>query len=250
MIKLSIIIVNYNTSKLTLAAIASVIKNKPKVSYEIIIIDNASKEKLEKSLKYKLIENKKNLGFATAVNQGIKKAKGEYIFLFNSDALVGKGALDKLVEFAENTPDAGAVVPKLINPDGTLQASIFRLPTAWLALSPTKLEKFTPSRKQSVKAAVMAAFLITPKALETIGLLDEKYFLYFEDLDYARKLKKAGLKIYYIPSAKVVHEHGASGGVSRQLIASSKKYHGWLGYYIYTFILWMGQKWSKLLKEK
>jgi GT2 family glycosyltransferase len=237
---LSIIIVNFKTDKLVRDCINSINKSKSKVKYEIIVIDNSGD----------------NRGFAKANNEGIKRAKGKYILLLNSDTIIKNGAIDKLYNFAEKHSDAGVVVPQLLNIDGSVQPSCFRSPTIGRAVRQYFLgeknlgDKYYPKEKEPtvVESAVMAAFLITPKALGKVGKLNEKYFLYFEDLDYCREVNKAGLKIYYLPEAKVVHIHGASGGVNKLLIESAKKYHGFVGYYIYTFVLWLGQKWEKLLK--
>lgn len=255
----SIIIVNYNTKKLTLRCIDSVIASKPETDYEVILVDNGSEEKLEKSSKYKLIENKENLGLSKAVNQGIKIAKGNYILLLNSDTKVEKGTLDKLVEFAEKQDDAGVIVPQLVNPGGAVQPSVYHFPTVWRAFFPKKMEKYQPKGSQpvAIEAAVMAAFLITPQGVKKVGKLNEKYFLYFEDLDYARKIKRANLKIFYLPEAKVIHEHGASGenlasweNQWRRLIPSSKIYHGVLKYYLIHIILKVGQKIRKVISVK
>src|SRR3990167_9054891 len=115
MIKLSIIIVNYNTKELVSGCIDSIYKSKPKLKFEIIVVDNASSEPIPFSKHYQLIKNKENLGFARANNQGITKAKGEYVLLLNSDTEVRPEAIEKLLDFAENHQDAGAVVPRLLN---------------------------------------------------------------------------------------------------------------------------------------
>jgi GT2 family glycosyltransferase len=231
---ISIIIVNFNTDKLVSDCIASIKRNTKKVTYETIVIDNTIN----------------NRGFAKANNLGIRKAKGKYILLLNSDTIVGKNSIDKMFEFAENNPDAGAIVPRLYNPNGSIQASCFRLPTIHLAFKQyflkqgKLLDKYFPRSEKPtiVESAVMAAYLITPEALKKVGKLNEKYFMYFEDIDYSKKINEAGLKIYYLPEAQVVHIHGASGGTNKYLVDSAKKYFGTFNYYIYTFILWLGQK--------
>src|SRR3989344_4262041 len=130
---LSIVIVNWNTKELVLDCINSIIESKTKVKYEIIVVDNGSTEgsveALRKIKEIKLIENKENLGFAKAVNQGIKKSKGKYILLLNSDTLVRKGSIDKLIEFAKRTSDAGVVGSRLLNPDRRIQPSCINFPT-------------------------------------------------------------------------------------------------------------------------
>lgn len=243
MIDLSIIIVNFKTPLITKACVTSIKKYPPEVSYEIIVIDNSLD----------------NIGFAAGNNKGIKKAKGKYVLLLNSDTEVKSGAIDKLLEFAKYHEDAGSVVPKLVNPDGSVQASVFKFPTIWRAVrqyffgEKGLLDKYVPET-EVVEVAVMAAFLITPACLKKVGPLNEKYFMYFEDFDYARRIKKADLKIYYLGDAEVVHHLGASGknlAESRdqwkRLIPGSKIYHGLAGHYLINLIIWLGQKWQKLL---
>ena len=261
-IELSIIIVNYNTKNFTLAAVKSIVDSKPKTKYEIIIINNGSSE-IIKTRKAKVVLNKNNVGFTKANNQGIRLAKGGYILLLNSDTEVTKGAIDLLVEFAKSRPDAGVVAPKLLNPDGSVQPSIFRFPTIiraarqyWVGKKGI-LDKFAPTTKRPkiVEVAVMAAFLITPKAVKKVGTLDERYFMYFEDFDYCRRIELSSLKVYYLPAAKVYHYHGASGmkladeaNQWRRLIPSSKIYHGLLGHHFFNFFIWSSQKFTKYLR--
>jgi GT2 family glycosyltransferase len=273
MIDVTIVIVSFNTKKLTINCVKSVLKEGSKLKKEIIIVDNHStdgtasklrkliKKKGKSQIKIRLIENKKNLGFAKANNQGIAKARGNYTLLLNADCVLKTGVVEKLVEFAEKKKNAGAVVPQLLNPDGSLQGSVFRFPTIgraikeyWFGESGI-LDKYYPNTKRpvTVEAAVMAAFLITPQALRKVGKLDERYFMFFEDIDYCKRIGMEGLAIYFLPSVRVTHIHGASGKHLaepdvqwRRLIPSSKIYHGVIKHYIFNFILWSGQKWQKL----
>lgn len=263
---LSIIILNWNTKDLVLNCVESIIKTKPKVSYEIIVVDNGSTDgsvsALRKTERIKLIENKGNLGFSKANNRGIKKAKGKYILLLNSDTKVTEGAIDALYEFALSTPDAGVVGGELLNKDGTRQKSVFHFPTTirailefWFGEKGTfALYEPKGEKPQKVDSVVGAAFLITPKARQKAGLLNEKYFMYYEDLDYCRKIQKLGLKTYFVPGAKIIHYHGASGRKItkkefqwERLIPSSKIYHGNLVHIIINFVLWSGQKLGKII---
>lgn len=270
---LSVIIINYNTGDLLrkcLQSIKETTKNFENPSTEVIVIDNASTDEGIgdiKSTTLRLrsgqasigsIENKVNVGFAKAVNQGIQKSSGEYILLLNPDTAVIPNALKTLVNFAEETPDAGVVGARLLNQDGSIQPSVFHFPTIWRAVREFWLgqegtySKYTPEGDKPimVDAVVGAAFLITPEARKRVGLLDERYFMYFEDLDYCRRICEAGLSVYYLPSAKVYHEHGGvtrTVGVNarRWLVDSSKIYNGIIKHSLLTFILWLGQKWKK-----
>ena len=260
--EISIVIVNFNTAKLIRECINSISKYPPRVSYEIIVVDNGSDEKLEiRDKNIKIINNKENLGFARANNQGIKVAKGSYILLLNSDTEVKKGSIDALLDFARKNKEAGVVVPKLLNSDGSVQGSAFRFPGIWLAVREYWLgekglfNKYIPG-KGPVDVAVMAGFLITPQVLNKVGLLDERYFFFFEDFDYCKRIKEAGFTIYYLPEAEVVHHHGASGekiatwdNQWRRLIPGSKLYHGPLMHYLIFFVMWTSQKWKRLLNQ-
>ncbi|HWA52040.1 MAG TPA: glycosyltransferase family 2 protein [Patescibacteria group bacterium] len=241
--ELSIIIVNFKTDKLVADCVASIKKN-TKVKHEVIVIDNS-------------IDNK---GFAKANNIGIDKAKGKYVLLLNSDTVVKKNAIDKLLEFAKTKDDAGVIAPKLLNKDGSVQDSVFYFPTIVNAIKEFWFGQkglfglYVPKVNEPIEvdAVVGAAFLITPKALEKVGKLNEKYFFYYEDLDYCREIWKSGLKVYYLPDAEVIHLKGASGKSLanedqqwKRLIPSSKIYNGLVKYYILFFIMWIGQKIGK-----
>lgn len=262
--KLSIIIVSFNTKKLTLLSIKSIENGGSKIDKEIIVIDNNSKDGsltaltlLAKRGKIVLIQNNKNTGFAKANNQGIVLAKGKYILLLNSDTVVKRHSLTKLVDFAKKTPNTGIVAARLLNADGSVQPSCLRLPTITNAFREFWLgkrglfEKYVPAGKtpSRVESVVFACVLIPRKTIEKVGLLNEKFFFYFEDIEYCRRLKKAGLPIFYLPDSEVIHYHGASGtsladseNQWRRLIPGSKIYHGILKHYLLTAVIWAGQK--------
>ena len=271
MLDLSVVIVNLNAKKLTLDCVKSVLAEGSGVKKEIIVVDNGSNDgsvealrRLKKERKIELIENSGNFGYAKANNQGIRRSKGEYLLLLNNDTLVKRGALRALIDFAKKAPDAGVVGSKLLNIDGTLQPSCFHFPTIGNAIRQYWLgekglfEKYAPKGKRAatVDAVVGAAFLITPPARRRVGLLDERYFAYFEDIDYCRQTWRAGLKVYYLPSSVITHYHGATFKKLadekdrwKKLIPGSKIYHGVLKHYVINTILWLGQKWEKIFKK-
>jgi len=255
---LSIIIVNYNTGKFISQCLRSIEKHTKDLDYEIIVVDNASSDesveflRKQKNRRLKIFFNSRNLGFAKAVNYGIRKSSGKYILLLNPDTKIIDNSLKRMVDFAKESPDAGVVGARLLNPDHSIQPSIFHFPTVWNALRQYWLckeglfSKYSLSGTEpvSVDAVVGAAFLITPQALQKAGYLDEHYFMYFEDLDYCRRVKKEGLKVFYLGSAKIVHFHGQSGKNLadqstqwRRLVPSSKIYHGRLRHYLINFII-------------
>jgi hypothetical protein len=270
---LSIVIVNTNTKDLTVGCIRSIEKEAKDISFEVLLTDNGStdgsveafqkiaREKFWKD-KFTLVLNDNNAGYAKANNQGVRIAKGKYILLLNNDTIVHKDSLQNLIKFADNTLDAGVVGSKLLNIDGTLQMSCFNFPTIKNAILEYFLgkkglfDKFAPLGKlpTTVDSVVGAVFLITPKAIEKVGILDERYWAYFEDIDYCRQCWKNNLKVYYLPTSIITHYHGATFKKManeserwKRLIPSSKVYHGLINHYIINAILWSGQKWQRFL---
>lgn len=258
---ISIIIPNYNTKKATSECIRSCLVEGSTAKREIIVIDNASSDGSGKYLKERfgkkiiLIENDQNLGFAKAVNQGLKISKGKYKYLLNSDTAVTKGTFDNLIKFADSDGDIGVIGTKLVLPDGSIQKSCFNFPSIGNAIREywfgerEKYSSFYKKNISEVDSVVGASFFITPKAYEQVGLFDERYFMFYEDHDYCRRVKDLGMKVIYFPEVTVFHHHGLSGkNISdtgnqwRRLIPSSKIYHGVLKHYIINFILWSGQK--------
>lgn len=268
-IKLSIVIVNLNTVDLTEGCIKSIYKHKLNFPFEVIVTDNGSNDSSVQMLKkynkkirnFTPIFNNSNTGYAKANNQGIRKSKGEYILLLNNDTVVYENSLNKLVEFAEKNSDAGVVGSKLLNIDGTLQMSCFNFPTIKNAIGEYFLgkrglfDKFAPlgNLPTTVDSVVGAVFLMTPEAIKRVGFLDERYWAYFEDIDYCRQCWKNNLKVYYLPTSIITHYHGATFKKManeserwKRLIPSSKIYHGLTNHYIINAILWLGQKWQKI----
>lgn len=251
--EVSIVIVNYKSFDLLADCITSIYKKTSGVNYEIIIVNNSPEE--SKSIKGKfpdvsLIINKENLGFAKAVNQGIKVAEGNYYFLLNPDTRLKNNAIKTLLNFAKKQKMLGAVGAMLLNPNGTPQPSCFNLPTIKNAIleywfgKKGKYDKFLPSSDQPIKveATVGAAILIPRSSIEKIGLFDEIFFMYYEDLEWCKRAKKYGFDIYWNPDAKVIHVHGASAGKNpglayKRLVQSSKIYHGVVNYWVISFVI-------------
>jgi GT2 family glycosyltransferase len=258
-----------------LACLRSIEKEAANLNFEILLIDNGSTDGSVEALRVlhkkdfwkkrlTLIFNKSNSGYSKANNQGIKKAKGEYILLLNNDTIVHKNSLQNLLEFGKKTKDAGVVGSKLLNIDGTVQESVFNFPTLTNAVkeyffgNKNSFSKYAPSSNVPVVVDIVvgAVFLITPKALKKVGILDEKYFAYFEDTDYCRRVWKSGLKVYYNPQSIITHYHGATFNKLpqneeaikwRRLIPSSIIYHGTIKHYLLTLVLKVGQSWRKIV---
>lgn len=253
---LSIVIVSYNTREILKRCLGSLPKK-----FEIFVVDNASSDDsvtmIRKNFpKVKLIINKENLGFAKAVNQALRVIQNGAVLLLNSDTLVKGKTLNKLIEFEKQVQPA-IIGLKMLNTDGTVQGSCFYLPTVKRAILEYLLgkknyfSKYAPQGKNPVEVEAVSggAMMISREVIDKIGLFDERFFMYFEDLDYCRRAKKTGLKVYFLPTAEIIHEHGASGiklagskDQWKRLIPSSKIYHGWLKHSFISFILWSGQK--------
>jgi GT2 family glycosyltransferase/lipopolysaccharide/colanic/teichoic acid biosynthesis glycosyltransferase len=230
--QLSVIIVSYNVKEFLQQTLISLQKALGAFSYEIFVVDNASDDGSAKLVhehfsKVKLIRNRENLGFARANNLALKKAKGDYIVLINPDTIAQEDTFHRLIEFMEKTPDAGMVGCKILNPDGSLQLACRRsFPTPWVALTRLiGLSYLFPKSKLFGKYnltylpedaicpvdAISGSFMMLRRqAFEQIGLLDESFFMYGEDLDWCLRAGKAGWKIYYVPTTQIVHFKGES----------------------------------------
>lgn len=215
---LSIIIVSYNTKKLTDDCLASIKKSMSgtAITYEVIVVDNVSTDGTREMLakKYKdvvTILNDENIGFGRANNQGIKKAKGQYILLINSDTLAVTNAIPKLYDFSKNHPRA-FVGPKLLNMDRSAQTScgpFLTLPVIFAALflkgDVLGITRWSPGKTQYVDW-VSGACMIAPKKLFFDDLLfDENIFMYMEEIDLLMRARKKGYRTYFYPGAQIIH---------------------------------------------
>lgn len=239
---LSIIIVNWNTSELLQACIKSIKTHTQGVEYELIIADNGSSDHSVEAIKQsfapditsgkiKLIANSENKGFAAAVNQGIAQVRGSYILLLNPDTYLVDNAFGRMLEFMdqiqpEQAKQTAIIGPKITYPDGTLQPSCRRFPTLasqllillkihniWPNLKPLRsyfMSDMDYSKTQEVDQVMGACFLIKKSALEQIGLFDEQFFIWFEEVDYCKRAKEKGFNVVYLATAHIVHYKGKS----------------------------------------
>ena len=199
-VDLSIIIVNYNGANVLEACLNSIYESKTQFSYEIIIIDNNSQDNsialLESHLtNITLIKNTDNRGFSAANNQGINIANAKRIFLLNNDTILEKETLEILLTYYNQNPDIGAIAPKLLNEDQSLQAPGSIL-GAW---------QFSSDKPRKVSFLCGAAFLTTKEILDKTNGLDENFFFYNEDIDLCKQIIKLGYPLIYYPKAKLIH---------------------------------------------
>lgn len=229
--KLSIIIITYNSEKLIGPCLDSIYKTTKDLNYEVIIIDNASQDNtvsfLQKNYpKINLTLNRQNVGFARAVNQGIKKAGGEFILLLNPDMRVLDKTINKSLAYLEKNSDVGILGCQFLYPNMKIQASFGNFPSLFTEfLQATYLYKFLPwgrfipesvlSKKRFKKIQEVdwlsgSYMLMRQKVFEKIGLFDENFFMYLEDVDFCFRAKEAGFKVVYFPKVQVIHYHMAS----------------------------------------
>lgn len=230
--KLSIVIVHWRTPELLKHCLESIQADQGARQFEIHVVDNASGDQalqiLARQFPYvKVLANQENLGFSKACNQIIARLESEYVLLLNPDTLIQDNAISKLLAFMESHSDCGAVGPKILNQDGSLQLACRRsfptLAAAFFRL--TYLSKLFPRHKffsrynltyadpdicLEVDALSGSCMMVRRQAIDQVGLLDEDIFMFGEDVDWCWRIKKAGWKVYYAPEAVIYHLHGAS----------------------------------------
>ena len=233
MIDLTVVVVNYNVRDLLRDCLGSVQAGARRWSFEVIVVDNCSSDGSAKMVAaefpdVRLIVSPSNDGFAAANNRGIRAAQpSRYVMLLNPDTVVLPDALDKLIDFMETHPEAGVVGPKLVKGDGRLDLACRRsFPTPRIgfyhAFGLDKLFPRSPEFAQynltyldedelsEVDCVVGAAMLVRAQALDQAGLLDERFFMYGEDLDWAFRIRQQGWKVFYNPAVVIVHYKGQS----------------------------------------
>lgn len=228
-IELSIIIVSWNVKKLLSECLRSIFLHQEGLNLQVIVIDNASIDSSQKMIKkdfnqVELIINKKNLGFAKAINQGLKLAQGQFILLLNPDTKILLKSLKRYLQIAKEILNLGVLGAHLLNPDQTNQLSIRCFPQFWSTLGlllklhiifPKILNHYEPkdfdyNKQQEVDQVMGAAFLIPKSAIERVGLFDKHFFLWLEEVDYCYRVKQIGLKIIYAPEPRIIHHRAQS----------------------------------------
>ncbi|HOJ51946.1 MAG TPA: glycosyltransferase family 2 protein [Syntrophales bacterium] len=219
--KVSVIIVSYNTLELTKACLASL--RRAGGEKEILVVDNASTDGSPKMIRDQfpeviLIENEKNLGFGRANNVALARARGEYVIFLNPDTVVKSEAIEKAVTFMEHHPEVGIAGGRILNPDGSEQESIsYRYPG----------EKYASGETKGLSghiACVLGAFMIArKKILDEIKGFDEDFFLYGEDEDLCWRIREQGYEVGFIPEAEVYHWGGGSESASSRPEVAVKK---------------------------
>ena len=265
-IDLSIIIVSWNTRDILAQCLESVlteIKSLPYLTTETLVVDNISTDGSVQMLRenfpwVRLIENQENVGFARANNQAIRQSSGRYVLLLNPDTKVMPGALGLLFEFMETNLQAGVAGARILNPDQTLQISCYPAPNLsrefWRLFYMDKLRPYGSYRMadwpidqpRGVDVLLGACLFIRREALDQVGLLDENYFIYSEEVDLCYRFQQRGWLLYWVPQSQIIHY----GGQSTQQVAAAmflrlyqgkiifiRKHHGELAGQLYKLIL-------------
>lgn len=241
--RLAIVIVSYNTRKLIRRCLESLRAFPPRTPFDVLVVDNASRDGSVDMLGQefpwvRVLANKRNLGYSAAVNLGLEHTTADYVLVLNPDIVVREHALDALIDFMDANPEAGIAAAKLLNTDGTLQHTCrgFYTP-ATLLMRRTPLGKLFPNHgvirrhlmldydhaaPAVVDWVIGACMMVRRTAADAVGGMDERFFLYFEDVDWCFRMGRQGWKVWYVPQAEMVHEHrreSAKPKLSRSLWA-------------------------------
>ncbi|MCS7223829.1 MAG: glycosyltransferase family 2 protein [Armatimonadetes bacterium] len=243
---LSIIIVSWNVKDDVIQCLQS-LSSAPELAkgdWEIIVVDNASTDDTVDTVRrlfpfVRLIANRENVGFTRANNQGLKCSQSKYVFLLNPDTIADPKSIRKMVVFAEKAPEIGVIGPRLVGPDGTLQWSARSFPDIGAGLfRNTPLSRLFPNTfyerrylgkdlprdsPSEVDWVSGAALLVRRSVLNQIGLLDEDYWSYCEDVDLCWRVKAKGFKVIYYPEVTIVHKVGRSS--DQRLVFSLFQHH-------------------------
>ena len=254
---ISTIIISYNTRATTLQCLRCLYEDLGDLQAEVWVVDNASTDGSAAAVRFgfpgvHVVENTRNLGFGAANNVAIQRATGRYLLLLNSDAFLRPGAVSHLMDYLDNHPNVGIVGPRVFNEDGSLQRSCFRFPSparAWLemlgivTLFPNlpglgDYRRWDHSTDRQVDSVIGACMLVRREALLSVGGLDERFFMYYEETDWHFRMRDRGWRVAFTPRAEAIHlgGGGAEGGLAdiNPTFFESRdyyylKHYGWTG---------------------
>jgi GT2 family glycosyltransferase len=276
-IDLSVVIVSWNVRDLLRDCLQSIEAGRGKLNIETIVVDSASADGSPDMVRQEfpgvtLIASQENLGFPRGNNVGIKRARGRQILLLNPDTIIIDDALPVMVSYLDQHMDVGGLGAQLLNPDGSIQSSRRRFPTlltgifesTWLDnLAPSSITRHyfvldRPANETIDVDWVTGACLMVPRrVIDHVGLLDEGYFMYSEELDWCRRIVDAGWRIVYLPQAKIIHYIGKSSdqavtdrhiNFQRAKLRYFRKYHGRLAAFVLRLFLLMNYIWQMALE--
>jgi GT2 family glycosyltransferase len=253
----TVIIVSWNCKAYLVDCLRSMAAMNSKVDYETVVVDNHSSDGTVEMLrdlfpKVHLIANDENLGFAAGNNRALDSARSRYVVLLNPDTIVHSGALDAIVHFMDEHPSVWAAGPSMLNRDGSPQRTGVRFPNNWnIFCDALFLDRLFPRSKlfgrhkelfvdatvpREVDYVQGACIIVRREAIEKVGLLDEKFFMYFEETDWCFRMRLAGGRVYVCPAAQVTHFGGGEVGhydarrldhYHRSLLRFYRKHYAW-----------------------
>jgi len=268
-LKLAIVIIHYNTSGDLERCLASLAAFPAGVGHEIVVVDNASVDEGLTDVQHRYpacrwIINDVNVGYARGCNQGMEAVEADYYLVLNPDIVVQPGALDRLLEFADDHPRAGMVGPQLLNEDGSIQDSCRRFYTFKtfllrrtffgkifpdsLTVQRHLMKDFDHRSSRPVDWVLGGCLLVRRSAMDRIGPMDERFFLYFEDVDWCYRMWQAGFEVQYTPDARFEHRHRRASAQGK----FSKSFWLHLGslisfYEKWGMLVWLVKKWREPL---
>lgn len=267
-LRLSIAINSYKSPELLRLALSALQKHLHETSfqYEILVVDSATEEATEMLMReefplVRFFPNRANVGFGRLINRSIKEARGEYLFCINADIIVEVDTLPKLLQYAEAHPEIGLIGPKQLNFNGAIQESCYhfyrpqtilyrrtwlgKLPSGKRHLAWFTLKDYDRKQSRSVDWILGSALFCSRENALRIGPMDDRFFLYMEDVDWCRRFWEAGLKVVYYPEAFVYHYHvkgSAKGGFLLSLLMNRLTW-----YHIESALKYFLKYWGKSL---
>jgi GT2 family glycosyltransferase len=268
-VQLSIVIVTWNNVRIIRECLRSLEMLHTHSSAEIIVVDNASSDGTPDLVErefasVRLIRNERNMGFAGGNNIGIRLSSGEYVCLVNSDVVVSEGCIENLAQYMGDHPDIGLLGPKMILSNGSVGQSCMRFPTVsnwlWRALALDAMFRksqtfgaylmtyFRYDRVADVEVLTGWFWMVRRKAMEQVGLLDERFFMYGEDIDWCKRFHEAGWRIVFYPEAVALHYCGASSSkmptrfyieMTRANLEYCRRHHSRLGVVGFWLASWI-----------
>jgi GT2 family glycosyltransferase len=261
--KLSVLIICWNDLKVIIDCISSVYAQTTAIAYEVIVTDNASSDGSVAAIRkqfpeVRIVENSENGGFGKGNNAGIRVTEGEYVLILNPDTIIRDGALQKLIDYADRHPEAGAYGCRVLNADGTVQLSAHPLPTIWTSLVkalgfrwPGRIWCSFPSdsyakwdgrSERKVGFQGGCCLLVRSQLLKELDGFDERYFHQYEDADLCRRIWDTGRPVLFFPGAEITHIGGQSRGtysIKIEVETERSKYRYFHKYYGAQGVVWI-----------
>lgn len=269
-VDMAVVIVSWNARDYLKQCLDSIYQAACDVRFAVWVVDNASRDGSPEMIttdfpQVQLIQTGANLGFAGGNNIGIERSQGRYLFLINSDVIIEDHCFDRLCAYMDAHPEVGLAGPRVLNADRSLQASCMLSPTPWRSLSRALaldtvfsrsalfaaglMEYWAHDQEREVDVLVGCFWVARRSALEKVGLLDEDYFMYMEDMDWSKRFRDSGWQVRFIPEVEIIHFGGGSSANApvkyylehrRSNLFYWRKHHGHLGlaYYYLTSLLY------------